>query len=288
MNGDDILGSDLLAVVAHDLKAPISAVRGYIELIQRAGDLNPLQLKYCDRAMGGLERMEGLINALLEMARLEQGEALKYEDCNLETIIRSAVDLVESLAEQKAVAIHVSLDDDLDVVRGDRGLLGQVFNNLLTNAIKYNRNGGSIQVTASNQSDFVRIDVRDDGVGIPESDQPHVFELFFRAGNSAKTRAAGSGLGLAIAKAIIQKHEGYIWVNSVEGEGSTFSFTIPRKGRLNEGADTLDESARDIGESSDNHRHSYHEASIEEPDGIDDNTQESRGSKEIDSSSDAV
>lgn len=288
MTDNDIFGSDLLAVVAHDLKSPISAVRGYIELIQQAGALNEVQLKYCGRALAGLERMENLITALLDMARLEKGEALEFADCNLGAIALSAVDLVESLLEQRGITISVQVDDDLSIVRGDRRLLGQVMNNLLTNAIKYNREGGAIAVQVSNQPDFVRVDISDNGVGIPETDQPFVFDQFFRAGNSAQTRASGSGLGLAIVKAIIQKHHGYIWVKSVEGEGSVFSFTIPRKDQLSEGSDEVDVVMHNSGEGSDVRHRTYDEASIEEVDDIDDNTQEARGSKEIDSSSDVV
>ncbi|MBZ0302968.1 MAG: HAMP domain-containing histidine kinase [Anaerolineae bacterium] len=288
MSEEDIFGSDLLSVVAHDLKSPISAVRGYLELLPQAGSLNEVQAKYCARAVAGLDRMEGLITAMLEMSRLEKGEALQYADCDLGIIARSAVDLVEGQARQSGITIHVQIDPGLSLVHGDRRLLGQVINNLLTNAIKYNREQGSIWIVVSNQPDFVRVDIRDNGVGIPEEDQPHIFNQFFRAGNSAKTRASGSGLGLAIVKAIIDKHQGYVWVSSVEEEGSTFSFTVPRKGRQSEGVDMVGAHARQVGEGSDTQDRIIHEASIEESDDIDDNTQESRGSREVDSSSDAV
>lgn len=288
MAHDDVFGSDLLAVVAHELKSPISAVRGYIELVGQAGELNEIQTRYCGRALAGLERMEDLIASMLEMARLEKGSKLDFTDCDLGIIMRSALDLVETLAQQRGVTFQVNIEHDLGIVRGDQRLLGQVMTNLLTNAIKYNREKGTVWVNVINQPDFVQVDVRDNGVGIPEDDQPHVFDAFFRAGNSAQTRASGSGLGLAIVRTVIHQHQGYIWVKSAEGEGSIFSFTIPRKDRRREGADIIDEIESSTGEGSDQRQRSEHELSIEEADDVDDNTQEARGQKEIDSSSDVV
>lgn len=288
MANDDVFGSDLLAVVAHELKSPISAVRGYIELVEQAGELNDIQHRYCDRAMAGLERMEELIASLLEMSRLEKGAALDFADCDLGAIVRSAVDLVENIAQKRGVTVELSIEDDLGMVSGDKRLLAQVISNLLTNAIKYNQENGTIWVEVSNQPEFVQVNVTDNGVGIPEEDQPHVFDPFFRAGNSAQTRASGSGLGLAIVRTVIHKHQGYIWVRSVEGEGSTFSFTIPRKDRRREGYDLISEAERSSGEGSDVRQRGDYELSIEEVDDVDDNTQESRGQKEIDSSSDVV
>ncbi|MAS34552.1 MAG: hypothetical protein CL610_11125 [Anaerolineaceae bacterium] len=288
MAKDDILGKDVLAVVGHELKAPISAVQGFIELIQQGDNLTAAQVRYCGRALAGLERMENLIEALLELARLEQGADLTFEDCDLRELVHNALDMVEAAAEERQVDLVVQVDDDLGIVSGERRLLGLVINNLLVNAIKYNQKQGTVWVSATNQPDFVRVDVRDSGVGIPEDDQPHVFEQFFRASNSAETRASGSGLGLAIARLIVQKHEGYIWLKSALGEGSTFSFTIPRQNHASDGADPFMSDLHSAGEGNDMRHRQQDEFSIEEADDIDDNTQESNGSRETDSSSDVV
>ena len=285
MTESDILGDDLLSVAAHDLKGPIGAVRGYIELMRQAGSLNETQMRFYDRAMDGLKRMEGLIADLLEFAALEKEGAVTFTECDLKAIVRSVVDLVQGLAEQRQITISVTMDDDLAPVTGDQRLLEHVLNNLLTNAIKYNHDQGQVWVQVTNQPDFVRVDVGDNGMGIPGKDQPFVFDRFFRAANSAQSRMGGSGLGLTIVKAIIQKHQGYIWLKSTEGEGSVFSFTIPRKDRLDEGLEVAGRASR---ESSDVHSQRYHDLSIEEADDIDDNMQEARDSQEIDSSSDVV
>jgi two-component system phosphate regulon sensor histidine kinase PhoR len=288
MAKDDVFSSDLLAVAAHELKAPINAVMGYLELVEQAGEMNEMQLRYCGRAMMALERMEEMITAMLEMSRLEKGASLVVDDCDLGVIVRSAVDLVEPVAQRRGVTFYVQADDDLGIVSGDRRLLGQVMSNLLTNAVKYNQENGTVWVTVTNQPEFVQVDVRDNGLGIPEKDQPHVFDVFFRAANSAQARASGSGLGLAIVRTVIHRHQGYIWLKSVEGEGSLFSFTIPRKDRRREGIDLVGEAERSSGEGSDLRQRGDYEMSIEEADDVDDNTQESRGQKEIDSSSDVV
>jgi signal transduction histidine kinase len=287
MDVDNLFEDDLLMVVAHELKSPISAVRGYIELMQQAGALNEAQSLYSARALDGLERMEQLVLALLELGRLERGDTLTFEDCDLGAIATSAVELVENMARKRGVHIHTQIDPALSLVLGDRYLLGHAISNLLVNAIKYNRENGTVWLTVTNQPDFVRVDVRDTGVGIPQADHGRVFDRFFRAANSAKTRASGSGLGLTIVRTVIQKHQGYIWLKSVEGEGSTFSFTIPRKDQRAEGGDAVS-SMVTTGEGYDVRHRGYHESSLEDIDDVDDNSQEARGSKEIDSSSDEV
>lgn len=288
MMTDDFISKDLLADVVHDLKSPLSAVRGYIDLVQQTGPLTEDQEKYCDRAMMGLDRMEVLINSILDIVRLENGGTLAFADCRLDAIIRNGVELVSHLAQKRGISFHVQIEDGLALIEGDQQLLGRAMNNLLTNAVKYNCDGGEIIITAANQPDFLRVDVRDTGVGIPEQDQPYVFDRFYRASNSAQSMANGSGLGLAIVKAIVQKHGGYIWLQSDLGEGTTFSFTLPRKDKRQQHMENPAEQLPIMGEGSDAHYMAYDEHSIEEVDDVDDNTQESRGSSEIDSSSDVV
>jgi signal transduction histidine kinase len=285
---DDLSAEDLLAIVAHDLKSPISAVRGYIELIQHAGELNPQQEHYCGRALAGLERMEHLIFGLLDMFRLESELTLEWADCDLGEITQNVIELIEEVAQRRGVEVHVQVGRKVPLVRGDRHLLGQVMLNLLTNAVKYNREGGQVFVRVSSQPDLVRVDVQDTGLGIPEEDQEQVFARFYRASNSAQARVSGSGLGLAIVKTIIEKHDGYIWLKSTLGEGSIFSFTLPCKEQLSDGTDTPRESASDPGEGRDVYVRSHHEPSIEADDAVDDNTQEAPGSSEIDSTSDVL
>jgi signal transduction histidine kinase len=220
--------TNLISVVAHDLKTPISAAKGFIELVQQIGPLNEQQQKFSDRALNTLDRMERLIANLLEYTRLESGADLNLQECDLRAIIAESVALMEGAALQRGVTIEEQVDSSVGKVNGDVRLLGQVVNNLIGNAIKYNREGGSIRVMLSNDAGMVRVDVRDTGVGIPPEDLQHVFERFFRSKNNAKLKVEGSGLGLAIVQTIIDRHGGHIWAESVPDEGSTFSFTLPR------------------------------------------------------------
>jgi signal transduction histidine kinase len=273
---------DLLAIVAHDLKTPITAVRGYIELIERMGELNDKQRHFCQRALLGLDRMENLITSVLDFARLEGDVQMHFVDCDLRPIIQNAVDLLEQAAAIRDITFHVELVPKLSLVIGDPQWLGEVMNNLLSNAIKYNRQGGEVWVNAAHQPGFVRISVRDTGEGIAAEDQGRVFERFFRT-RSARGQAEGSGLGLTIVQAVIEKHGGQIWVESVPGEGSTFTFTVPRKprtGKLSAGENQRDTSSRE--------RHPHGEAHIEASDAVNDDAQEASGTSFMDSASELV
>ncbi len=174
------------------------------------------------------------------------------------------------------------------VVFGDKRLLGQVISNLLTNAIKYNRDQGRVLVKLQVQPDLVRVDVQDTGFGIPEEDQPHIFERFYRASNPATRQTSGSGLGLTIVKSIIERHSGYLWFESVENEGSRFSFTLPRTRQLSEGADRVVNEGAENGEGRDLRQPLPPEMSIEDHDDVDDNTQEATPLSDTDSSSDEL
>ena len=228
---EDDYYTDLISVVAHDLKTPISAVKGFIDLVQQAGPLNERQQHFSDRALASLDRMEHLIADLLEYTRINRGMKMEPIECDVRGLVADAVELVEELAARREVTIHVHDKSGSLMVMADVRLLSEVLNNLIGNAVKYNRDGGKVDVTVSHDDDNVRVDVRDTGIGIAPDDVPHVFERFFRAKGDSASRVEGSGLGLAIAESVIRQHGGRIWAESVEGEGSTFSFTLPVQGK---------------------------------------------------------
>lgn len=274
---------DLLAIVAHDLKTPITAVRGYIELIERTGELNDKQKHFCERALMGLDRMENLITSVLDFARLEGDVEMHFTECDLRQIIENAADLLEQSALRREIVLRIDITPKLGHVTGDPQWLGEVMNNLLSNAIKYNRQGGEVSVKVALQPGFVRVSVRDTGEGISLEDQKRVFDRFFRT-RSAKGQAEGSGLGLTIVRAVIEKHGGQTWVESAPGEGSTFNFTLPRRGRTprqqTTGENQSDSASRD--------RHLHSETTIEASDAVDDDSQEAHGASFMDSASELV
>jgi two-component system, OmpR family, phosphate regulon sensor histidine kinase PhoR len=227
---DQDFDAELINIVAHDLKTPVSAAKGFIDLVQQLGPLNERQLHFSERALAALDRMEQLIGDLLDYARLEGGVTLKASDCDVSALISDAVDLMEDVAARRGIKINVEGVTQKAIVKGDSRLLGQVINNLISNAIKYNRENGQVEVIIHHYKDHIRVDIRDAGIGIPPEDIPHVFERFFRSQLATEAKIDGTGLGLAITRSILQMHGGQIWVESVVGEGSMFSFTLPAKG----------------------------------------------------------
>lgn len=218
---------NLIATVVHELKTPIAAVRGFVELVQQAGPLNATQTQYVQRAMNGLQRMELLIASLLETARLESDLTLTISRADLHQMIHESAEMIHGIAQKRGIQIEVMLADDARFVMGDADLLSLVISNLVSNAVKYNRDGGSVYVSIRAQAEQLQVDVRDTGMGIPPDDLKRVFEPFTRL--QTGERIEGSGLGLWIAQRIVEKHEGRLWVESTPGEGSTFSFTLPNK-----------------------------------------------------------
>jgi signal transduction histidine kinase len=222
---------DVLATVSHDLKTPLTAVRGTSELLARRVRRQPQDAE-TDRVLEGLARiqaaatrMERMMNELLDAARLQTGEPLVLE--------REPVDLVplvrEALAEQQAANERHSLrlETEVDELIGDWDgpRLRRVLDNLLSNAIKYSPTGGEIVVELAADGGCAVLQVRDQGLGIPAEDLPHIFERFRRARNAVEI--VGTGLGLSGARQLVEQHGGSIEAESQEGAGSTFTVRLP-------------------------------------------------------------
>jgi two-component system phosphate regulon sensor histidine kinase PhoR len=221
--------NDLLGVVAHDLKTPISAVKGFIELIQHTGPLNDRQTHFSERALAGLQLMEQLVERLLEVAWIDADRPLEPHETDLAELIENAAELLEDQASRRNITIHLEIDPKLGLIQAEARRLDQVMINLLSNAVKYNHEGGEVWVTAVGKRKEVQVVVRDNGQGISDDEREMIFERFFRARQSKKTKVAGTGLGLSIVKAVIEKHGGHIWLESTPGKGSIFTFVLPRR-----------------------------------------------------------
>jgi two-component system phosphate regulon sensor histidine kinase PhoR len=220
--------------LSHELRTPLTTVSLLAETLTReaevAGDAIPPKMR--DR-IGKIEVETGhlvqMVTELLDLSRIESGGALGVVD--LLDIGQVATDSVERLrlfADRQGVTLQVDLPAVIPAVRGDEARLGQVFVNLLHNAVKFSPDGGEVRVSVRAADDEVVVGIDDHGVGIPKSAQQRVFERFYKV-DRARVRGAagGTGLGLAIARHIIEQHGGRIWVESVEGRGSTFSFSLP-------------------------------------------------------------
>jgi signal transduction histidine kinase len=277
---------DLVKVVAHDLKSPIGAVKGYIDLLRQVGPLNERQQHFVTRALEGLGYMEHLIANFIEYARLGSGTQVDFVNCDLHALVREALDLLEGQMLKRDLTLHLDMNSASAPVMGDPRLLAQVMHNLLSNAVKYNREHGAIHVTIEREHDFVRIGVRDTGMGIAPDELPHIFDQFYRSPSSAEHQIEGSGLGLAIVKMIIEHHQGHLRVESALGQGSLFTVILPRRAKSGES----DEHYRDLPsrhtERFEGTSATHREHASEESDAVDDNLQESVETSQGDSRSD--
>jgi signal transduction histidine kinase len=181
-----------------------------------------------DRIDGTIVQMRDLIAELLEIARLQTGYILNREADDLIELVKNVIWDFRELSEGKTIRVLLNAERPKIMVSIDTPRLRQVISNLLANAIHYTPKFGeiTIHVEVSKTGKIYLIRVNDNGVGIPESDLPHIFDMFYRASNQ-RTETQGTGLGLAIAKSIIEQHGGKIWVESELGHGSTFAFTLP-------------------------------------------------------------
>ncbi len=179
--------------------------------------------------MMGVRRIEALIKDLLDLERIERRVGLKLAKCDLRQITHNVVTELLLTAQQRRQTLeYTPPPTDVDFgVRGDAQRLYQVVSNLVSNATKYTQPGGTITVSLRIQDDELRFDVRDTGPGISPEAQVHIFERFYRAPTVAADDR-GTGLGLAIVKSIVEQHGGRVWVNSLVGQGATFSVALPR------------------------------------------------------------
>ncbi|NWF68048.1 MAG: HAMP domain-containing histidine kinase [Chloroflexi bacterium] len=277
----------LVRTVAHDLKSPLGAVKGYIDLIRHTGPLNERQQHFVQRALDGMTYMEHLIANLLTLSRVSGETPLEFGECDLHMLVREALDLAESQVLRRHLTVHFE-NNGVTTVAGDQRLLAQVVHNLLNNAIKYNRDGGDVWISLSREREVVRLSVRDNGIGIAAADLPHIFEQFYRSTAGVEHQVEGSGLGLAIVKTIVQQHQGQIHVESQLGQGSIFTVVLPRHTRPSEESETrsFDYPAR----YSEGHEGAHGlraEMASEESDSVNDNLQESHHDSTSDSRNDS-
>ena len=222
----DRIKSEFVATVSHDLRSPLTAILGYIELIARVGPVTEQQREFIRRVQLSVEQITSLVMALLDLGRIESGLDNAKERTPLGVLAGYAVDSLRTAAEAKGLTLETDLPLDLPAVDGVPVRLRQVVSNLLENAIKYTPSGGRVRVEAAAEAGQVVLRVSDTGAGIPPADQPYLFDKFFRASN-VPAEVAGAGLGLSIVRSIVESHNGRIWVDSKLNEGTTFIVVLP-------------------------------------------------------------
>jgi signal transduction histidine kinase len=223
---DEQLRQNLIADVAHELRTPLSNIQGYLEAIRdRVMKPNAATIRSLNEEVALLSR---LVNELQDLSLAEAGELkLVYQAEDITKLVKQAVTPWQPQLAAKEISLSLDLPDNLPPVNIDWQQVNQVLHNLLENAVAYTHKGGTINVAAAKQGDWVEVSVSDTGEGIPAEDLPNIFERFYRVDKSRARVTGGSGLGLTIAKRLVEAHGGTIKVQSKLGKGSRFSFTIP-------------------------------------------------------------
>ncbi len=221
---------EFVANVSHELRTPLTNVRSYAETLRDAGGDIPLEMSnsFLDIIITETDRMTHIVQDLLTLSRLDAGNAeLALSRFPFGDAIESVARANALNAKQRSHELLYTAPDTLPLIVGDRSRLEQVMMNIIGNAIKYTPDGGHIQITAGATEETVWMDVRDDGIGIPEKDRDRIFDRFYRVDKARSRESGGTGLGLSIAREIVQRHNGTITLMPHEGPGTTVRLTLP-------------------------------------------------------------
>jgi len=226
-----LMEENFITMVSHQLRSPLVAIQQYFEVILAgmAGQVEAAQKDMILRAMERSESLLHLINDWLDMARISRGQIVdKLKPLALEKLLDKQVEFMKPLAQEFRVKLELRPMKKTALVLADEQSLEQVFSNLVSNAIKYNKPEGSVIITLREENGTLVADVTDTGIGISREHLPLVFDQFYRVSRSEDQKITGTGLGLAIAKKIVEAHNGTIQVGSEPGQGSTFSVRLPK------------------------------------------------------------
>jgi len=222
--------SEFLANMSHELRTPLNAIIGFSEvLLERMfGELNDKQEDYLKDIHSSGRHLLMLINDILDLSKVEAGRMELELSCfGIEGAIANALTLVRERAQRHGIALRADVEPALDAIVADERKFKQILVNLLTNAVKFTPDGGSVSVVARRVADTLEVAVRDTGIGIAKEDHEAVFEEFRQVGRHYTNKQEGTGLGLALTRRFVELHGGSIRVDSAPGQGSTFTFTIP-------------------------------------------------------------
>ncbi len=234
---------EFLSIVAHELRTPLTSLKGFSQLLLRppGHTRSPETIAHClEQIDHQVDRMAKLVSDLLDVSRIHLDRLqLERTRVNLTSLAEEVVNQMRATTQAHHISIVKGIVKGESIVKGkdkgkdyvvgiwDRDRISQVLKNLLANAIQYSPQGGRIEVKISRQGAEALVAIHDEGIGITTEDLTHLFDRYYRSSEASSARAGGMGLGLFVAKGIIEAHQGRIWVESTEGEGSTFYFTLP-------------------------------------------------------------
>ncbi len=235
------LRDTLVEMLVHDLRTPLTTILASLDLLQtgKTGLLDPLQQEVADMCMRGGRHLLSLVNELLDIGKLESGEmTLHLEEISVAELVQDAINHVAAQGQKAGVGLQTELAPDIPILRADEDLLRRILINLLGNAMKFTRRGTGVHIRTRRQSTgearlsqspqkSLIFEIHDEGEGISPADQERIFHKFGQVENRQAGRRNSTGLGLTFCKLAVEAHGGQIWVESSEGKGSTFSFSIP-------------------------------------------------------------
>lgn len=226
--------SEFVATVSHELRSPITPIKGFVDLLRMGvpGDMTKEQSRYLDVISQNINRLELLVDELLDISRIEAGKVvLTFQALNVEQLIDELRDYIDhrSNTEDKHMTMKSNVETDIPDIWGDSERIRQILTNIVDNSFDYTPSGGNIKVTAQRAGDQIEIAISDNGMGIAVREQERIFERFYRGEQALIMGVAGAGLGLSIALTMVEMHGGRIWVNSagIPGKGSTFTVSLP-------------------------------------------------------------
>ena len=223
--------SDFVSTVSHELRTPLTSVQGYISLMYdgAVGPTTVEQKEFLGIIKEESQRLTRLINDLLDISKIEAGKMqMTFSDLNLLEFINNYKKEIESMASSKGIKVTFIVPHKLPSIKADADKIKQIFNNLISNAVKFSGKNSMLKIIIKVNTKDIQIDVIDQGIGIAQKDLKSIFEKFQQVDSKMTKKAGGTGLGLAITKHLIEGHGGKIWVKSKLGEGSTFSFTLSK------------------------------------------------------------
>jgi len=223
---------EFLTIMTHQIRTPFTNLRWVVDLLvtNKVGSLSKKQNEYLEILKENSERLEELINKIVTVSKIEQGEFhTEKGEFSLEELVARVVKESRVYATASNIEVKTDISKDIPKLFADKGQITEVIENLLNNAIKYSKKKGKVKISATMKEKKVYVEVKDSGLGIPEEDQKYIFRKFFRSQNAIKHKTQGSGLGLFIIKSIIKAHKGKVGFSSKKGKGTIFWFTLPIK-----------------------------------------------------------
>ncbi len=222
----DRIKTDFVHTVSHDLRSPLTAILGYVELVERAGPVTDLQRDFIRRIQVSVHNITHLVDDLLDLGRVESGLDVRKESVHLEQIVHYSAEGMKKRLADKNQRLQINFPADFPAVHAIPVQMRQMVDHLLDNSVKYTVPNGAIVVSGRMEQNQIILQFTDTGIGIPAMDLPYIFDKFYRASNAAM-EVSGTGLGLAIVKSIVENHGGRIWVESMVGKGSVFTVVLP-------------------------------------------------------------